>query len=323
MDEQHIINRRNTIDEAGNGIQYIGQSDGCYPERLKHHRGMPKGLYLLGRLPDDKRPSVAIVGARRPSSYGEEMARAFARELASAGVQIISGMAWGIDGKAHEGALEAGGDTFAVLGCGVDVCYPAGHRRLYERIKAKGGILSELPPGMPPRPWHFPARNRIISGLADLALVVEARKKSGSLITADFAIEQGKDVYAVPGRIGDELSRGCLNLLKQGAGLADSPEAILEILGVSANCEKKQTKFLLANEENIVYSGIRLYPTSLDELVQTTGFLPHKALSALVSLELKGCVREVRKNEYVRTDLRITNGEISGYRGVTCEGEDN
>lgn len=197
------------INENTKDIQYIRREDEGYPEKLLFHKGMPKGLYVLGRLPDGKRPCVAIVGARRSSPYGNETARYFGAELAAAGVQIISGMAWGIDGQAHAGALEAGGDSFAILGSGVDVCYPAGHRRLYEQMKRTGGILSEQPPGMPPCSGHFPARNRIISALSDLVLVVEAREKSGSLITADFALEQGKDIYAVPGRLTDELSQGC------------------------------------------------------------------------------------------------------------------
>ena len=319
---EHIY-RRNTTNDREYSIQCIQQMDEAYPEKLRFYKGMPKEIYLLGKLPDPGKPTVAIVGARRSSSYGNEAARFFAGELAKAGVQIVSGMAWGIDGMAHMGALEAGGYTCAVLGCGVDICYPQGHRTLYEAIRKTGGILSEFSPGIPPKPGHFPARNRIISGLSDLVLVVEAKEKSGSLITADFALEQGKDVYAVPGRIGDALSVGCLGLIRQGAGLADSPQTILSALGISEKCKKKDTKILLAKDENIVYSWIRLQPVSLDELIQKTGWSVPKLMAVLVELELKGCIREVRKNDYVRTDLRITNGEISGDSGVTCKGEDN
>ena len=321
MEQQY--NRRNRTDNTEKRIQYIRRTDENFPGRMIPLKGMPGGLYLIGKLPEEGRPSVAIVGSRRSSAYGNETARMFARELAGAGVQIISGMAWGIDGMAHEGALEVGGDTFAVLGCGVDVCYPAGNRKLYEKICAHGGVLSELAPGMPPMPGHFPARNRIISALSDLVLVVEAKEKSGSLITADCALEQGKDVYAVPGRLGDELSRGCLNLIRQGAGLADSPRSILQALGIQEPVHQKHTKILLAKDENIVYSWIRLQPMTLDELIKRTEFPVHKIVPLLVGLELKGCIREVRKNEYVRTDLRTTNGEISGDSGVTCKGEDN
>ncbi len=320
---EELYNRRNTTSKQRDGIQYIQQNHAAYPQKLLCYKGMPKGLYVLGKLPDKTRKSVAIVGARRSSAYGNQIAKSFAKELADAGVQIISGMAWGIDGKAHEGALEGGGDTYAVLGCGVDICYPSGHRKIYEAMIQRGGILSEQPPGMPPIAGHFPARNRIISGLSDLVLVVEAKERSGSLITADLALEQGKDVFAVPGRIGDEMSKGCLNLIKQGAGLADSPLVLLEALGIKRNVSEKSVKIVLEKNEDIVYSWIRLQPVSLEELVKKTGFGSREVLFALVGLELKGCIREMQKNQYVRTDLRITNGEISGYRGVTSKGENN
>ena len=299
-----------------------------YPQKLRPYKGMPKTLYVLGELPDPTRPAVAVVGARRSTPYGNAIARQFSKELASEGVQIISGLAWGIDAAAHAGALEGGGNTYAVMGCGVDVCYPAGNRPLYERIlqDRRGGIISEQEPGRPPLAGFFPARNRIISGLADLVLVVEAREKSGSLITADQALEQGKDVYVVPGRITDELSRGCLNLLKQGAGLADSPKTLLEALHVTENGICKNTsdgKILLAKDEDIVYSWIRLQPVSLEELVKKTGFPAAKVLQTLVLLQMEGHIREVRKNEYVRTDSRIIDGEIFSNRGVTGKGEDN
>ena len=320
---EELYNRRNTTSKQRDGIQYIQQNHAAYPQKLLCYKGMPKGLYVLGKLPDKTRKSVAIVGARRSSAYGNQIAKSFAKELAGAGIQIISGMAWGIDGKAHEGALEGGGDTYAVLGCGVDICYPSGHRKIYEAMIQRGGILSEQPPGMPPIAGHFPARNRIISALSDLVLVVEAKERSGSLITADLALEQGKDVFAVPGRIGDEMSKGCLNLIKQGAGLADSPLVLLEALGIERNVSEKSVKIVLEKNEDIVYSWIRLQPVSLEELVKKTGFGSREVLFALVGLELKGCIREMQKNQYVRTDLRITNGEISGYRGVTSKGENN
>ena len=320
---EELYNRRNTTSKQRDGIQYIQQNHAAYPQKLLCYKGMPKGLYVLGKLPDKTRKSVAIVGARRSSAYGNQIAKSFAKELADAGVQIISGMAWGIDGKAHEGALEGGGDTYAVLGCGVDICYPSGHRKIYEAMIQRGGILSEQPPGMPPIAGHFPARNRIISGLSDLVLVVEAKERSGSLITADLALEQGKDVFAVPGRIGDEMSKGCLNLIKQGAGLADSPLVLLEALGIKRNVSEKSVKIVLEKNEDIVYSWIRLQPVSLEELVKKTGFGSREVLFALVGLELKGCIREMQKNQYVRTDLRITNGEISGYCGITSKGENN
>lgn len=316
-----IYNRRNSI-------QCIGRESDDYPGKLKLFRGMPKALWVVGSLPDPDRPAVAVVGARRCTPFGRETARHFARELARSGVQILSGLAWGIDAAAHSGALEGEGDTFAVLGCGADVCYPSGNRGLYDRIAGRrgSGILSEQSPGSPPLPGYFPARNRIISALSDLVLVVEARERSGSLITADFALEQGRDVFAVPGRVTDELSRGCLNLIRQGAGVADCPESVLEALGISRKLDPPGNnikKISLANEENIVYSWLRLQPVSLEELVKKTGFPVSRVLPALMALELKGLIREVRKNDYVRTDLRVTDGEIFSDRGVACEGEDN
>lgn len=325
-------NRRNSFSDEKTdsaesaGIQYIRREDALYPEKLKDFRGMPEAIWCMGRLPDAKRRTVAIVGARRSSDYGNSMARYFARELAKAGVQIISGMAWGIDGFAHAGALDVNGDTFAVLGGGVDVCYPTGHRGIYEHLLRRGGVLSERPPGTPPLGGYFPARNRIISALSDMVLVVEAKKKSGSLITADFALEQGRDVFAVPGRVGDALSEGCLGLLKEGAGLADSPQTLLDALGVPGQREgasEKIQKITLANDENIVYSEIRFQPISVEELVQKTGFPVQRLLPLLVRLELAGLVREVRKAVYIRTDMGITDGKEFSDRGVACEGEDH
>ena len=205
-------------------IVYYDKGTKEYPERMMPFSDMPEGIYVKGRLPRDDRPSAAIVGGRVCSAYGREQARRFAREMAASGVQIISGLASGIDAAAHEGALEGGGTTFAVLGCGVNICYPRENYPLMRKILGqKGGVLSEFPPGERPLAWHFPQRNRLISALADLVLVVEARKKSGSLITADFALEQGKSVYALPGRVNDSLSEGSNRLIAQGAGIAVEP----------------------------------------------------------------------------------------------------
>lgn len=177
------------------GIHIVTRFDSEYPDRLKKLKGMPFGLVMKGKLPKEEPLSVAIVGARNCSHYGEIMTLRFAERLAECGVQIISGMARGIDGAAHRGALNVRGDTFAVLGCGVDICYPREHGGLYKDIQVNGGVLSEYPPGTVPFASNFPARNRILSGLSDVVLVMEAKEKSGSLITADMALEQGKDVY--------------------------------------------------------------------------------------------------------------------------------
>lgn len=217
-------------DMTAHGIRVILYGDEEYPKRLRNIPEPPNMLYVKGDVPDEIKPGVSIVGARLCSDYGRYTARKFAHALAKAGVQVISGMALGIDGISHRAAIEAGGRTFAVLGCGVDVCYPAQNKDIYDRIPEQGGILSEYPPGIAPCAGLFPRRNRIISGLADLLLVIEARKKSGTLITVDAALEQGKEVYALPGRVTDALSGGCNGLIAQGAGIATSPEQLLEVL---------------------------------------------------------------------------------------------
>lgn len=208
----------------------IARGEAEYPKTLMHIRNAPKKLYVRGRLPSERLPTVAIIGARGCSIYGREMAQWFGRELALAGVQIVSGMARGVDGIAQMAALQAGGRSYGVLGCGTDICYPKENRKLYELLVEQGGILSEHPSGTQPLPSHFPSRNRIISALSDCVLVIEAKERSGTLITADFALEQGKEVYALPGRLTDALSGGCNRLLWQGAGLALSPDCILELL---------------------------------------------------------------------------------------------
>lgn len=216
-------------------IRYVAREDREYPEQLRNYPRMPLGLYVIGNLPDPEKKTVAIVGARMCSPYGRSEAIRFGEELAAKGVQIISGMAFGVDSWALLGALHAGGRGFAVLGCGVDVCYPKESYHIYRRIiREGGGILSEFEPGDGPSAWHFPIRNRIISGLADVVLVVEAKLRSGSLITADYALSQGKSIYAVPGRNRDELSRGCNRLIAQGAGIAWEPAVILEELGIGS-----------------------------------------------------------------------------------------
>ncbi len=198
-------------------INYVDKESADYPTRLKEISSSPGRIYYIGELPDDRRPSVAIIGARNCSGYGRQMAREFAMEIAGAGIQVISGMATGIDGIAQNAALSAGGVSFAVLGGGVDICYPKENAGLYEKLLDHGGILSEHPPGTEPIARQFASRNRIISALADAVLVIEARRRSGTLITVGFALEQGRDVYALPGRVNDSLSCGCNELIKEGA----------------------------------------------------------------------------------------------------------
>ena len=213
-----------------NDIKWTHLNRKDYPYRLKNIGDPPLILFYKGKLPDDERPCVAIVGARECSLYGEKTASMFARELSSAGVQIISGMARGIDGISQRGSISVGGNTFGVLGCGVDVIYPEENKDLFADIIKDGGILSEFEPGTEPLRQYFPSRNRIISGLSDIVLVVEARKRSGTYITVTQALEQGREVFAVPGRITDALSDGCNNLIAAGAEIAVNSQTLIQDL---------------------------------------------------------------------------------------------
>lgn len=255
-------------------IFFISREDACYPFRLKKLENPPYALYCLGSLPKEQIPSAAVIGARECSEYGNYMARAFAGKLAKAGVAVISGMARGIDGIAQQAALEAGGKTYAVLGSGVDICYPRSNKKLYQEIlETGGGILSIFPPGTQPVKGQFPERNRIVAGLSDLILVVEARLKSGTWITVDMALEQGKNVYAVPGRLTDRLSDGCNFLIRQGAEIALTPEDILAEFALLQNRKGMESKSIKSKNRE---SGDRVqmqilelldaYPKSVDEI---------------------------------------------------------
>lgn len=215
---------------AERGIFFLPFWDDAFPERLRHLPDAPAFLYGKGRLPGAGQKAVAVIGARECSGYGREAAKYFAAGLAGEGIAVVSGMARGVDGIAQAAALEAGGSSVAVLGCGVDICYPPENAKLYERLIREGCLLSEYPPGTEPNASLFPPRNRIISGLSDLVLVIEARERSGTLITVDMALEQGRDVFAVPGRITDGCSRGCNRLIQNGAGMAVSVTQLLEEL---------------------------------------------------------------------------------------------
>ena len=212
------------------GVRFVSRIDPEFPEKLKNIPGAPFAIYVKGALPDPAIPCVSIVGARMCSEYGRYMARQFGRGLALAGVQVISGMARGIDGIAQGAAIEAGGKSFGIMGCGVDICYPPENKVIYDALLRNGGAISEYPPGMEPQARFFPMRNRIISALSDVLLVVEARQKSGTSITVDTALEQGREVLAVPGRVTDRLSDGCNYLISQGAGVAISVEDVLDRL---------------------------------------------------------------------------------------------
>lgn len=285
------------------GIRFFPYFHRDYPEKLKRIKDYPYALYVKGALPDSQRKAAAIVGARRCTTYGEAMALEYGYELSRAGMEIISGMAKGIDGAGQKGALNAGGSTYAVLGCGADICYPREHIGLYMDIQKNGGILSEQCPGEPPFSFYFPRRNRIISALSDIILVMEAKEKSGSLITADLALEYGKDVYALPGPATSPLSSGCHRLISQGAGILLSPGELLKELNIQIiklreidNKDKKELETL----ENMVYSCLDLFPRSVDELVSETGIPPGKLLELLTTLTIEGMIKEVSKNYYVK-----------------------
>jgi DNA processing protein len=250
------------------------------PRLLRSIHDPPAGLFTRGDPSLLGRDAVAIVGARACSSYGAQVARMLGRELAAAGLVVVSGLARGIDGEAHRGALEAGGPTVAVLGCGIDRDYPASHRELAARIAASGLVVSEYAPGVEPAPWRFPARNRIVAGLSRATVVVEARERSGALITADLALEEGRDVLAVPGEITASLSAGTNALLKLGAAPLTSAADVLELFGIAARA---------ADERHPL---VELLPASADELARTTGRPAGELAAELAALELDGFVVE-------------------------------
>ena len=287
-------------------IHCVKKEDPRYPARMKSLPNMPAKLYYIGNLPEDKSPAMAVVGARVCSAYGRIQAFRYAQTMSQNGVQIISGLASGIDAEGHKGALEGNTPTFAVLGSGADVCYPSANRNLYERIlREGGGIITEYEPGTPPMAFRFPARNRIISALADVVLIVEAREKSGSLITAEYALEQGKAIYAVPGAVTDSLSRGCNKLIFDGAGIAYCPEILLGEWGMDSREKNEQTMnkkkvLALASDLKLLYSILDSRPVAFDTLVRKSGFDARKVSSGLVELTLMGLAREVGKHYYIR-----------------------
>jgi DNA processing protein len=248
----------------------------------------PPRLYVRGGA-DEKvlaRPAVAVVGARACSAYGAQVARRLGRDLAAAGLVVVSGLARGVDGEAHRGALEAGGFTVAVLGCGIDRDYPAAHAELARRIRERGLVVSEYEPGVEPAPWRFPARNRIIAGLCAATAVVEARERSGALITADLALEEGRDVLAVPGEITSSLSRGTNALLKLGATPCTSAQDVLELFGID-----EQTHAALPVGETAA-AVLAALPAAADDVVRATGLDAQAVAVALAELELAGLACE-------------------------------
>lgn len=273
-----------------------------YPERLKHIAMPPEKLYVRGNLPNPKKKSVAIVGARAASDYGYTLAKTLGRILSLNGVQVISGLAVGIDASSHIGAIEAESPTFAVLGCGVNICYPSHNQNIYERIlDYGGGIISEQEPGTPPLPAYFPQRNRIISGLSDVVIVVEAKEKSGSLITADYALDQGKTIFACPGRVGDALSKGTNNLIKQGAYILTTVDDVLTHLGLIVDgilAKEEKDISRLDYFERLVYDTLSVGTLHVDEIAEKAKLPIEKCMNTLMSLELNGFVEVGIGNYY-------------------------
>jgi DNA processing protein len=268
----------------------LPRSHALFPERLRAIFDPPPALYLRGAGEPEllARRAVAVVGARACSPYGAQVARMLGRELAGAGLVVVSGLARGIDGEAHRGVLDADGLTVAVLGCGIDRDYPASNAQLSRRIEEGGLVVSEYEPGVEPAPWRFPARNRIIAGLSDAVVVIEARERSGALITADFALEEGREVFAVPGEITAALSAGTNALLKLGAAPLTSPQDVLDALGIER--PEPEASVDVSPVAAQVLELVREAPSGADELT-ARGVLDAGAVSvALTELELAGLV---------------------------------
>ena len=283
------------------GVQAITLLDDIYPPLLKEIYDPPAVLFLRGALPDPARRHLAVVGSRKASDYGIRVTQELVKLLAEAGVVIVSGLAYGIDAIAHDTTLNAEGSTIAILGSGVDdkSIYPSAHRALAARILASGGaLLSEFPLGTNPLKQNFPFRNRIIAGISNGTLVVEAALKSGSLITARCAMEVGRDVYAVPGSIHADTSQGPHNLIKLGATPVTS---VQDIFGLETPQPIESSYQPRGEEETAVWSRLTTMPVHIDEIIRATQFPPHKAASTLTMLEIKGAVRHHGGNFYTRS----------------------
>jgi len=290
------------------GISVICLDDHRYPAPLKNIADPPPLLYCKGNIEYLKGPAVAIVGSRAATTYGRRISGELGRALAQHNISVVSGMALGIDGEAHAGALAGGGRTTGVLGCGLDIVYPRQHLNLYREVETKGLLVSEYPLGTPPDAFRFPERNRIISGLALGVVVVEATLKSGSLITARLALEQGREVFAVPGRVDSAKSQGPHRLLQQGAKLVHGVEDIVEelhlsgMMNQSAPVEKNGGENDgMSDDEHHLLSCLDVYPLNIDELVRSSGYDSASLADLLLRLELRGLVRQLPGQQYELT----------------------
>jgi len=305
QDQTHpaVVEVRGILDNCRHhGIGILTWRDAHYPEQLRHIHNAPLVLYTLGDTGLLGREQIGIIGSRKATRAGLDHARRFAAELSARQLLVSSGLALGVDGAAHAGALDAGFPTTAVIGCGLDRIYPHQHRRLGERVIAHGLMISEYPPGTPARAAHFPQRNRIISGLSRGVLVVEAGLRSGSLITARMALEQGREVFAIPGSVHSPVARGCHQLIKQGARLVETVDDILEELGGwwspsltgtdPATPEPKPARALddLDSREIAVFEALGYDPQSTDALSSATGLPADQLMQSLLLLELQGLV---------------------------------
>lgn len=281
---------------AAAGGRLVTWTDEGYPENLRHIRDAPLFLFVKGHFAKADALAVAVVGSRAASAYGRQVAAQISEGLARYGVTVVSGLARGIDAVAHASALRAGGRTIAVLGCGIDVTYPSEHHRLQMSIAEHGAVVSEFRMGTQPEAENFPARNRIISGMCLGTLVVEAHEKSGSLITAQFANEQGRDVFAVPGPVGVR-SRGTHQLLRDGAGLVERAEDVVaevapQLVGVRA-AGSVVARAQLDGTDALVFSCVREDATHVDRIIEQSGLAPAAVLETLLRLELNGVVRQL------------------------------
>ncbi|NPV25909.1 MAG: DNA-protecting protein DprA [Firmicutes bacterium] len=300
------INPEQKLEEAlTRGFSVLSLADPDYPANLRTIYDPPPVLYVKGQIRPEDSQALAIVGSRKATPYGKAVAEKLGEELAAAGFCIISGLARGIDTCSHVGALRGSGRTIAVLGSGLDIVYPRENLRLFEKIVEHGAVISEFPVGTPPEPVNFPSRNRIISGLARGVIVVEATKNSGALITSDFALEQGRDVFAVPGPITSRYSVGTNRLIKQGAKLIESVEDVLEeyvmptLFSQVDTTTGKEIPVKLTQEEQELLENISFEPITKEKLIILTGKSSQEVSTRLMFLELKGMVRQLPGQLYI------------------------
>lgn len=286
---------------ADKNIKETPLSDVFYPKNLKNIYDPPDPLYVKGRIVPGDDIAVAIVGSRKASLYGLKTCEKLAYELAGMGVTIVSGLARGIDSAAHRGALKAGGRTIAVFGCGLDYIYPSENKKLAEEIEQNGALVSEFPAGAMPLPYNFPKRNRIISGLSLGVVVVEASKDSGALITADFALEQGREVFAVPGKIDASTSTGTHRLIKEGAKLVEGADDILEELNLKSTVQSSPMPNAGIDEyEQKIYSILSDEPKYIDEITKEANLVSSEVCDILLRLQLKKLIKELPGKRYFK-----------------------